>query len=356
MLMAMNQAINISNSQSDYSSLYTLEVSQQPIKARLCSFKEKVDRRPIDPPPIVKLSSNSSNDNFLQNPYFFLYATLTDESGKDDLYCVNNNNPTAGAVVQSLHKLKDLRNNDCGFFVFSDISVRLEGFFRLKFTLFCMEGESVRQLCSTQSNIFCVYSPKSFPGMSESTELTKCLSDQGVRIRIRKEPRRALTSFKGKRRQEETEESMEEDGYSPHDAYVEPHKKRSPIYSAGSSTTLQFHSSAYPPLGSSLITRQSTHLPPPSIKSSAMSVQNILSGNNQDSPLYHASPSPLDCKENRLLATRKLPLPSCLSKIPESTTNDPPPTRPNDLDTLLNSDQQVYSSNCYSHPFSHLRK
>ena len=34
-----------------------------------------------------------------------------------------------------------------------------------------------------------VYAPKNFPGMSESTFLSRSFGDQGVRLRIRKEPR-----------------------------------------------------------------------------------------------------------------------------------------------------------------------
>lgn len=50
------------------------------------------------------------SDDFLQNPYFFLYATLVDASGDTDLHFVNGNLTTAGTVVQSLHRLKDLDN------------------------------------------------------------------------------------------------------------------------------------------------------------------------------------------------------------------------------------------------------
>ncbi|KAI8373871.1 velvet factor-domain-containing protein [Blakeslea trispora] len=90
---------------------YKLIVRQQPCKARLCSFKEKVDRRPIDPPPIIQLlSMNQVDDDYLQNPYFFLYATLTDAHGEIDLHFVNGNRTTAGTVVQSLHRLKDFDN------------------------------------------------------------------------------------------------------------------------------------------------------------------------------------------------------------------------------------------------------
>jgi hypothetical protein len=59
----------------------------------------------------------------------------------------------AGTLVSSLHRLKDVDNSgeycsrserasltsaDGGFFVFGDLSVKIEGDFRLKFTLFEM--------------------------------------------------------------------------------------------------------------------------------------------------------------------------------------------------------------------------
>ncbi|CAO3688345.1 unnamed protein product [Rhizopus stolonifer] len=367
--MAMNQAINFLNSQPDYSSPYSLVVRQHPAKARLCSFKEKVDRRPIDPPPIVELLNNSSNDDFLQNPYFFLYATLTDASGKVDLHYINGNKTTAGAVVQSLHKLKDLDDTDGGFFVFSDISVRLEGIYRLRFTLFGIEGESVHRLCSTLSKVFQVYSPKSFPGMSESTFLTRCLSDQGVRIRIRKEPRSAHTSLPGKRRRGITNESEEDNTSSTHKLYIEQHHRTSPLsYSA--SSMHDFYTENYQqsyPLAHSTSSPgmhpNSTHdynsrstIPPPQLfRSSAMSMQNILS--NDRDQLYHIpSLEEEKSKENRLLTTRKLPLPLPSSAPDQRKNSDYPHTRQHDINVLLNTDQQVLAWSSKDQFLSHLRK
>ncbi|ORX53062.1 hypothetical protein DM01DRAFT_190112 [Hesseltinella vesiculosa] len=86
-------------------------------------------------------------------------------------------------VVQSLHKLKGANSQEGAYFVFSDISVRLEGFFRLKFTLFEISGLRMRRRNSVLSNVFQVFSPKTFP---ESTELTQFLSKQGLHIRVRK--------------------------------------------------------------------------------------------------------------------------------------------------------------------------
>ncbi|KAI8393842.1 velvet factor-domain-containing protein [Radiomyces spectabilis] len=196
------------------SSPYMLIVRQQPCKARLCSFKEKVDRRPIDPPPIIQLlpTYNDPDEHFLYSAYLFVYATLIDAKAGTDLHIINGNQTTAGALVQSLHKLKDVDNRDGAFFVFPDISVRLEGFYKLKFTLFEIVGLDVRCLCSVLSDPFQVYSPKSFPGMSESTFLTRSFSDQGVRIRVRKETRASTVMKRRKTLQGEEQDSDDSAG------------------------------------------------------------------------------------------------------------------------------------------------
>ncbi|KAI9226588.1 MAG: velvet factor, partial [Piptocephalis tieghemiana] len=176
------------------SSGFRLVIRQQPRQARLCSFKEKVDRRPIDPPPIIQIVSDDSvseghTQHFLQSPYYFMFASLVTPDTMEEINFINENRTTAGTVVQSLFRLKDIDNQDGGFFIFPDMSVRIEGHFRLKFSLFQIVGRSVLHLTSIHSDTFRVFSPKAFPGMSESTFLTRSFSDQGVRIRIRKENR-----------------------------------------------------------------------------------------------------------------------------------------------------------------------
>ncbi|KAI7858526.1 velvet factor [Circinella umbellata] len=95
----------------------------------------------------------------------------------------------AGQTVSSMYKLKDYDNNDGGFFVFGDLSVRIEGRYRLRFNLFEITTQGAINLKSIYSDIFSVYSAKAFPGMLESTFLSRTFSDQGVRLRIRKEHR-----------------------------------------------------------------------------------------------------------------------------------------------------------------------
>ena len=52
-----------------------------------------------------------------------------------------------------------------GFFVFPDLSVRTEGTYRLKLTLFEVIGANVHHCKSIFSAPFYVYTAKKFPGM-----------------------------------------------------------------------------------------------------------------------------------------------------------------------------------------------
>ncbi|KAI9280669.1 velvet factor [Sporodiniella umbellata] len=98
-------------------------------------------------------------------------------------------NTLSGQTTSSMYKLKDINNQDGGFFVFGDLSVKLEGEFRLKFCMFEINSLGASNLKCIYSDAFQVYSSKNFPGMLESTFLSRSFSDQGARIRIRKEHR-----------------------------------------------------------------------------------------------------------------------------------------------------------------------
>ncbi|KAF8624058.1 hypothetical protein AX15_006073 [Amanita polypyramis BW_CC] len=207
---------------------YELVVRQEPKQARMCGVGGKADRRPIDPPPIVQLrvidpnarssprrrrSSASGSDtespshsdpsnsrdavsyaqSYLQNPYYFMFASLAKPDDDAELHWLKDGRTrcTTGSVVSSLYHLKDPQNNneDAGFFVFPDLSVRTEGSYRLKLSLFEVVGNNVRHCKSIYSAPFYVYTAKKFPGMEESTPLSCSLADQGIKIRIRKDIR-----------------------------------------------------------------------------------------------------------------------------------------------------------------------
>ncbi|KAF7343897.1 Velvet domain-containing protein [Mycena venus] len=239
---------------------YELTVRQEPKQARMCGIGGKADRRPIDPPVIVQLrvidpannppsssasqsgsASSSSNpsasssaaanppsddadaddppytnltsyaQSFLQNPYYFMFASLAKPDDDTELHWLKDGRTrcTTGSVVSSLYALKDPTAapasagegkgkdgpttappaSDAGFFVFPDLSVRTEGSYRLKLSLFEVVGNDVRHCKSIYSAPFYVYTAKKFPGVEESSPLTCSLADQGIKIRIRKDIR-----------------------------------------------------------------------------------------------------------------------------------------------------------------------
>lgn len=219
---------------------YELTVRQEPKQARMCGVGGKADRRPIDPPPIIQLrvidpaqrnrnpqaapsrdpktasdgnqpaspvaeptaqdatgtgtdAGPSYADSFLQNPYYFMFASLAKPDDDAELHWLKDGRTrcTTGSVVSSLYHLKDPQNQneDAGFFVFPDLSVRTEGSYRLKLSLFEVVDNSVRHCKSIFSAPFYVYTAKKFPGMEESTPLSCSLADQGIKIRIRKDIR-----------------------------------------------------------------------------------------------------------------------------------------------------------------------
>lgn len=145
-------------------------------------------------------------------PYLFMSCSLVAEDYDEQAKGADvPSNYLTGSLVSSVHRLKDSSNNDGGFFIFGDLSVKQEGRFRLRFTLYDKdertEPPSFFFVSEIISNCFTVYSPKNFPGMSESTFLTRTFSDQGVKLRLRKDSR-ALTTRKRNRNAADSTESL----------------------------------------------------------------------------------------------------------------------------------------------------
>ncbi|PSN60996.1 hypothetical protein BS50DRAFT_162188 [Corynespora cassiicola Philippines] len=171
----------------------TLHLRQQPKEALVTTEGKEKARKPVDPPPIIQLTVGHNADpqqHFLQSPYLFMCTSLY-KVDKNEACDAGANKCLAGSLVSSLHRLKDVDNKDGGFFVFGDISVKMQGTFRLHFSLFDLRKDSgdVQYLGSITSEPFRVLLQKDFKGMDESTYLSRAFSDQGVRLRLRKEPR-----------------------------------------------------------------------------------------------------------------------------------------------------------------------
>ncbi|PYH48473.1 sexual development activator VeA [Aspergillus saccharolyticus JOP 1030-1] len=206
---------------------YNLRVMQQPERARACGAgaKSSADRRPVDPPPVVELrifesdpgdDSNLTEITFAYNANFFLYATLDTARpiaqgrlASTPTFPVLTGVPVAGVAYLD-------RPFPAGYFIFPDLSVRHEGLYRLNFHLYeeTKESKDADEGTAIQSPMhrtnlskptipksflefrlevvsipFTVYSAKKFPGLTQSTHLSRIIAEQGCRVRIRRDVR-----------------------------------------------------------------------------------------------------------------------------------------------------------------------
>ncbi|UPX18081.1 uncharacterized protein EKO05_0008398 [Ascochyta rabiei] len=117
----------------------------------------------------------------------------------------NHTRNLIGQTSVNAFKLNDPDGKPGFWFVLQDLSVRTEGTFRLKFMIFNIgsgenlnsilgHGEKTPMLASCFSDPFTVYSAKKFPGVIESTTLSKCFAQQGIKIPIRKDGPRSLAN------------------------------------------------------------------------------------------------------------------------------------------------------------------
>jgi hypothetical protein len=112
------------------------------------------------------------------------------------------------------------RPTPAGYFIFPDLSVRHEGKYRLSFALYeelkdpkDMDPDDrpstlsahpqngvdahVSHRLEVKSSPFVVFSAKKFPGLSESTALSRMVAEQGCRVRIRRDVRMRRRENKG---------------------------------------------------------------------------------------------------------------------------------------------------------------
>ncbi|KAL4802803.1 velvet factor-domain-containing protein [Aspergillus unguis] len=281
--------------------IWSLQVVQQPIRARMCGFGDK-DRRPITPPPCIRLVVKDAHTdkeidiNEIDTTFYVLMADLyTEDCGTEvnlvrhsatspsistamsssypppmqtsspeysSTYSQGTYNPPVGyppannfyggnpqlpyqggygnysgyhpygsgaggmpqppvptqppasgggmftrnligCLSASAFRLTDPDNKIGVWFILQDLSVRTEGMFRLKFSFVSVgrvandlnESRLVEVLnqgsspilASAFSEPFQVFSAKKFPGVIESTALSKCFALQGIKIPIRKD-------------------------------------------------------------------------------------------------------------------------------------------------------------------------
>ncbi|KAI9792948.1 MAG: velvet protein [Peltula sp. TS41687] len=221
---------------------YRLTVIQQPERARACGSgaKSSADRRPVDPPPIVELrifEGDAMNDiTFSYKANFFLFATLEPARpiAQGRVPQTQSAFPVlTGMFVSGMAYLD--RPEQAGYFLFPDLSVRHEGRYRLSFNLYedpkepkdadaevaaTHPSKNVSKLqvpnapklfvewrLEVKSKPFTVFSAKKFPGLAESTVLSRIVAEQGCRVRIRRDVRMRRREDKGQPEFDDFEEA-----------------------------------------------------------------------------------------------------------------------------------------------------
>ncbi|KAF2737859.1 hypothetical protein EJ04DRAFT_532809 [Polyplosphaeria fusca] len=108
-----------------------------------------------------------------------------------------------GSLTVNAFRLTDTEQKSGFWFVLQDLSVRTEGSFRLKMSFVDVgSGMSNNQLnqghapvlATCFSEPFQVYSAKKFPGVIESTPLSRTFAAQGIKIPIRKDGPKQLSN------------------------------------------------------------------------------------------------------------------------------------------------------------------
>ncbi|KAK8095787.1 developmental regulator protein [Apiospora kogelbergensis] len=247
-----DHACPLSTEKEDSKWKYKLVCVQQPQRARMCGFGDK-DRRPITPPPCIRLqvidktTGREVSSNDVEHQMFILSVDLWSWNGLKEVNVVKHsqNSPSISSTTQqSFRELQeggpsydnypglvrqgyaapsqppsnyggDQYSHGYGqppnpedkfgiWFILQDLSVRTEGYFRLRFSFTSVgipgtvgdastsDPQRVNQgkapvLAQCFSDPFQVYSAKKFPGVCESTNLSKCFATQGIKIPIRKE-------------------------------------------------------------------------------------------------------------------------------------------------------------------------
>lgn len=154
-------------------------------------------------------AGNRKDITYALNANYFLFATLEQaramaqprHTQEQKTHPVLTGTPVAGMVYLE-------RPSPAGYFIFPDLSVRHEGVYRLSFSLYeelksvndedksedtakanAAGDAHVTHRLEVKSVPFDVFSAKKFPGLTESTVLSRTVAEQGCRVRIRRDVR-----------------------------------------------------------------------------------------------------------------------------------------------------------------------
>ncbi|KAH0841299.1 hypothetical protein FOPE_06240 [Fonsecaea pedrosoi] len=180
--------------------MYRMTVKQQPSEGQVLSISKRTsakkpqnDKVALDPPVVIELLvfDDDATRSWLHSPYLFCTAELVNLDDKQ-----TRSDTLSGTLTSSLHVVKMGDGKLHGYFVFGELTPTSPGKFFLRFSLFEMRRSQdamfAQMLACVAGMTFEVYSRNKFAPLAQSTELTRLLSEGGVKIRVRKEPTRRL--------------------------------------------------------------------------------------------------------------------------------------------------------------------
>jgi hypothetical protein len=183
---------------------FSVKIRQQPIKGRRCAFSEVLTGSYLSPYLILQL-----DDTPTEGRMYIAKVVLYSADATQNMSIVvapsrsNSRQPENIDKDFAYHSLIGetvvpgtiYHDPETGtpqiFFIFQQLSVRIQGNFRLLCTVIDVTRYSLlisanMDSVSVFSNPFVMYLPKMFPGIEGPTDLTKSLSIQGLKIFNRK--------------------------------------------------------------------------------------------------------------------------------------------------------------------------
>jgi hypothetical protein len=246
---------------------------------------------------MLRVFCNGQDITMTYDATFMLYASLEVArpiaSGKMHVPAVIP--VLTGVTVASAAYLE--KPQRAAYFIFPDLSVRHEGFYRLRFSLF--EGikheadadsgkpfdtsvtadsptpvrhEGVFNRMDVVSTSFRVWSAKKFPGLERSTELSINLSDQGCRVRIRRDVRQRKRPVKADPDAPETPSSYHGTPHAMHQSMDHSRSaSRSSQYDRCESVDGRTYGRPTLPMPSPVLPSPISSMPPPSVSHQSLS-------------------------------------------------------------------------------------
>ncbi|KAI0218861.1 hypothetical protein L0F63_003512, partial [Massospora cicadina] len=152
----------------------------------------KSREKTLNPPPVLYVSSlDSKHHAYMHHPNLHIRAALVSVNTLEVIPLLAGANlPLSGTIEQSIIKLNDENRNPHGFFIFSDLSVRLMGRFCIRFILYESRKGVLRRIHTVFSNPFEVVHHKVEIPVNDPTPLTLALRSQGVKLRTNFPPKR----------------------------------------------------------------------------------------------------------------------------------------------------------------------